>query len=111
MWLSSNNAGVTQGEVEVKIGTPATITCTITNIASANGVTVVWKDVQRSIPENVYTTRISGKMQVSRLTVPSPQTDKVYTCVISSTEYAESEPFSQDLNLKVFGKRSSANLK
>ena len=89
--------------MEVKIGSPATITCTITNIASPNGVTVVWKDGDQTVTENVDTSSVSGKQQVSKLTVQSPQTDKLYTCVVSSTEYPESEPFAKNVNLKVLG--------
>ena len=87
----------------MKIGTPATITCTITNIASPNGVRVTWKDGEQTITDNVDTSSVSGKQQVSKLTVQSPQTDKSYTCVVSSTEYPESEPFAKNVNLKVLG--------
>ena len=90
--------------MEVKIGTPATITCTITNIASPNGVRVTWKDGEQTVTDNVDTSSVSSKQQVSTLTVQSPQTDKVYTSIISSSEYSESEPFSQQVNLNVFGK-------
>ena len=90
--------------MEVKIGTPATITCTITNIASPNGMRVTWKDGEQTVTDNVDTSSVSSKQQVSTLTEQSPQTDKVYTCIISSSEYSESEPFSQQFNLNVFGK-------
>ena len=97
-------AGVLKGEVEVKVGTPATITCTITNIASVNGVSVTWKEGEQTLRDNIETTTVSNKDQASRLTVLSPQTDIVYTCIISSTAYPDSESYSQVVNLNVFGK-------
>jgi hypothetical protein len=95
---------VAAGNTEVKIGTKATITCIISNIASEDGIKVVWKEGEKTINENVETSAVKGKQQVSTLRVDNPQTDQVYTCVISSNDYVESKEFPREAHLKVFGR-------
>ena len=65
---------------------------------------VVWKEGESALSENVDTSAVNNKLQVSKVTVVNPRADRVFTCFVSSTDYTESKSFSKEVHLKVYGK-------
>ena len=87
---------------EVRAGTRTTITCTISNVLP-KGVSVTWKDGESTLDRIIDTSSVAGKQQISTLTVESPGSDKVYTCVIRSNSYTESQAYTELIRLEVYG--------
>jgi hypothetical protein len=85
---------------EVRAGTRATLTCSTSNVLS-KGVSVVWKDGDSTLSGD--TGQVIDKQQVSKLTVNNPESDKVYTCLVSSNSYENSKAYPFRVKLGVYG--------
>ena len=85
---------------EVRAGTRVTLTCTTSNVLS-KGVSVVWKDGDSTLSGD--TGPVIDKQQVSKLTVENPESDKVYTCLVNSNSYENSEIYPIRVKLEVYG--------
>eukprot|EP00116_Pleurobrachia_bachei_P000410 sb/3460672/ len=98
---------ITLQGVEVKSGTPATLTCTVSNLES--DVTITWeKDsvVMESGASGVTMTtdiKQSGGSQQSVLVVDAPVTDAVYTCkVVEGSGYMTADVNVYDVTVSDF---------
>ena len=87
---------------EVREGTRTEISCIISNVLS-EGVSVSWMDGNTALTENVETSSVNGRQQISKLTVENPTVDKVYTCVIRSNTYNRDQAYPVEVNLDVYG--------
>ncbi|KAL5255598.1 hypothetical protein ACHWQZ_G010986 [Mnemiopsis leidyi] len=87
---------------EVREGTRTEISCIISDVLS-EGVSVSWMDVNTTLTENVETSPVNGKQQISKLTVENPTVDKVYTCFIRSNTYNRDQAYPVEVNLDVYG--------
>ncbi|XP_063691212.1 titin-like [Bolinopsis microptera] len=81
--------------VEVKQGEAASLTCTVTNFLT-RCVTVEWKYKQVTVIEP------TDYNEVSVLSLKDVQSDSVYTCVVKSKEFPESEATEETVNLKTY---------
>ncbi|KAL5255600.1 hypothetical protein ACHWQZ_G010988 [Mnemiopsis leidyi] len=86
---------------EVREGTRTNISCIISNVLS-EGVSVSWMDGNTALTENVETSSVNGRQQISKLTVENPTVDKVYTCVIRSNTYNRDQAYPIEVNLDVY---------
>ena len=82
-------------------GAPATLTCRVTGLAEDNDVEISWLPNDSGSPsdENPNT-----DTQTSTLIIDDPQTDKSYTCVVSSTLYQDSPESKTEQFLDIFSK-------
>ena len=80
---------VTTTSREVRIGTQATLTCTISNVLPS-GVTVQWRDGNTQIDEKVDISTVVNDEQMSTLTIMRAQLDSQYSCFISSNTFPDS---------------------
>ena len=97
-----NFSAVEATGAEVRAGTRTTITCTISNVL-LNGVSVTWKDGDSTLDRIIDTSSVAEKEQISTLIVENPGSDKVYTCVIRSNSYTESQAYTELIELEVYG--------
>ena len=84
-------------------GSNTDIRCIISNVLP-KGVSVNWMNGNTSLTENVETSLVTEKQQVSTLTVENPLVDSVYTCVIRSNTYNVDKAFYPiEVYLGVYG--------
>ena len=63
-----------------------------------------WMNGNTFLNDNVETSLVNAKQQVSTLTVENPSVDSVYTCVIrSNTHKADQASYPVEVNLDVYG--------
>jgi len=70
---------------------------------------VTWKNGDKLIDGTVEGTLQDDKTQISTLTVANPQDDEVYTCVVTSGQYASSASSETTVKLNTFCKYSFGN--
>ena len=84
-------------------GTKTDIRCIVSNVLS-KGVSVSWMNGKIVNTDNVETSLVNAKQQVSKLTVENPSEDSVYTCMIRSNTYNIDQAFYfVEVNLDVYG--------
>jgi hypothetical protein len=97
-------SAVTAGNKEVKRGSSATISCTVSDLQTGSAVSVSWTEGVNQQDGTVEGSLLDG-VQNSTLTVVDPQSDMVYTCIIViSASYSDSQSFSTAVALNIFGK-------
>ena len=82
-------------------GAPATLTCQVTGLAEDNAVEISW------LPSNSGVSaggNLDSGTQTSTLIIDDPQTDKSYSCVVSSTLYQDSPESTTEQFLDIFSK-------
>ena len=84
------------------IGTSTIISCKISGLEAK--ATVTWEKGDKSIDGSVEGTLEDDKIQTSTLTVASPQDDDVYTCLVTSGQYALSAPSETTVKINTFCK-------
>ena len=63
-----------------------------------------WMNGNTFLKDNVETSLVNAKQQISTLTVENPSVDSVYTCVIRSNTYnADQTSYPVGVNLDVYG--------
>ena len=87
---------------EERKGTKTDLKCIISNVLP-KGVSVNWINGNTSLTENVETSLVTEKQQVSTLTVENPLVDSVYTCVIRSNTYNADQTYPEKVNLDIYG--------
>ena len=84
-------------------GSNTDIRCIISNVLS-KGVSVKWLIGNTTLTDNVETSLVTEKQQVSTLTVENPSVDSVYTCVIRSNTYNRDQAsYPIEVYLGVYG--------
>jgi hypothetical protein len=96
-------SAVTAGNKEVKRGSSATISCTVSDLQTGYAVSVSWTEGVNQQDGTVEGSLLDG-VQNSTLTVVDPQSDMVYTCIVISASYSDSQSFSTAVALNIFGK-------
>ena len=84
-----------------RAGAPATLTCRVTGLAEDNAVEISW------LPSNSGVSaggNLDSGTQTSTLIIDDPQTDKSYSCVVSSTLYQDSPESTTEQFLDIFSK-------
>jgi hypothetical protein len=97
-------SAVESGSKEVLIGTETVISCKITEITEQ--MDIEWSGFEKgdNFVQDLGTYNAGTKSQTGTLTVKSPDTDKTYTCSVSSTTNKESTVKNIDVHLNVYGK-------
>ena len=86
--------------MEVQQGSSALITCSVIK-SHQSGMTVTWEDS----PETVTETSDGGSLY-SVLTLNNVQSDSLYTCLVKSKEFPESEESSTTVSFKIYGNQN-----
>ena len=80
-------------------GAPATLTCKVTGLSDAVEISWLPSNSGASVSGNLDT---QTGTQISYLTIPSPQTDRTYTCVAKSVVHAHSPSSQTEQQLDTF---------
>lgn len=100
-------AAVTPTSVNANKNTDATVSCEISQITTK--VSVAWKDGDTPIiteddKYEVVEGDLNTDKQTSTLKVFNVQSDRTFTCIVTSGEYPISGPFDGLAKIKMFGK-------
>ena len=88
-------------EAEVRAGTPTNISCLISHVHS-KGVTVLWREGNIPVTQEVETSSVKDGQQISTLKIENPKSDMIYTCLLTSIRYPASTAYLKKVNLGVY---------
>lgn len=100
--LKVNSSDIEAVSKDAYIGTSTTISCRISGLETKASVT--WKQGDAVIEGSLQGTLTADKTQTSTLTVANPQDDTVYTCLVTSGEYASSAQSQTTVTFNTFCK-------
>ena len=88
-------------EATVRAGTPTNISCLISHVQS-EGVTVLWREGNITVTQEVETSSVKDGQQISTLKIENPKSDMIYTCLLTSIRYPASTAYLKKVNLRVY---------